>query len=207
MRTARTDVTGLLLCGGESRRMGRDKALLPWGERTMIDGPLDALRELASRVLLSTGRTARYPQLGLECVLDAFPDAGPLAGLCAGLEACRTPWLAVLSCDLPLARAECLRRLLERAEESGWDAALLELPRGSQPLYGVYRASCRSAVRSALERGERRMVSFHGALAVGSVAAARLGPEAERSALNLNTPEDLRTLEQEALRSDTMGTP
>ena len=205
MGAQRADVTGLLLCGGESRRMGRDKALLPFAGRAVIAGPLEALRELAPRVLLATGAKPRYPELGLECALDPVPGAGPLAGLCAGLAASRTEWLAVLSCDLPLARGTVLRALLERAEEGGWDAALLELPRGTQPLFAVYRSSCLGAVRAALERGERRMVSFHGELAVGSVAAALLGPWAERSALNLNTPEDFRTLEQEALRGDTMG--
>lgn len=207
MAAQRFDVTGLLLCGGESRRMGRDKALLPFAGARVMDGPLAALHALAPRVLLSTGAAPRYPELGLECVLDAVLDAGPLAGLCAGLEASRTTWLAVLSCDAPLARAAVLRELVQRAEAGAWDAALLELPRGTQPLYAVYRSTCLAPVQDALRRGERRMVGFHGGLVVGSVAAASLGPLAERSALNLNTPEDFRTLEQEALRGDTMGSP
>ncbi len=201
------DVTGLLVCGGASRRMGRDKALLPIAGRALIERPLAALKQLAPRVVLATGAQPRYPELGLECVLDGVPDAGPLAGLCAGLEASRTTWLAVLSCDLPLARADVLAGLQRRAMEAGWDAALLEVSRGTQPLYAVYRSSCLGPVREALRRGERRMVAFHGGLVVGSVAAALLGPYAERSALNLNTPEDFRTLEQELARGDTMGTP
>lgn len=207
MAARRGDVTGLVLCGGASRRMGSDKALLSFAGGRVIDGPLRALGELAPRVLLATGAEPRYTDLGLECVLDAVADAGPLAGLCAGLEASRTEWLAVLSCDLPLARADVLGALLERARTARWDAALLELPRGTQPLYAVYRISCLGPVRAALRRGERRMVAFHGEIVVGSVAAAVLGPQAERSALNLNTPEDFRTLEQDALPGDTMGKP
>ena len=201
------DVTGLLVCGGASRRMGRDKALLPIAGRALIERPLAALKQLAPRVVLATGAQPRYPELGLECVLDGVPDAGPLAGLCAGLEASRTTWLAVLSWDLPLARAAVLAGRQRRAMAAGWDAALLEVSRGTQPLYAVYRSSCLGPVREALRRGERRMVAFHGGLVVGSVAAALLGPSAERSALNLNTPEDFRTLEQELARGDTMGTP
>lgn len=203
---SRGDVTGLLVCGGASRRMGRDKALLPIAGRALIERPLAVLRELAPRVVLATGTQPRYPELGLECVLDDVPDAGPLAGLCAALEASRTTWLAVLSCDLPLARADVLAGLLQRASAENWDAALLELPRGTQPLYAVYRSTCLGPVREALRRGERRMVAFHCGLVVGSVAAALLGPSAERSALNLNTPEDFRTLEQDLARGDTMGT-
>lgn len=188
--------------------MGRDKALLEVEGRALIERPLAALRGVAAEVWLGTGSEPRYEHLGLRCVLDCLQGAGPLAGLASGLRDCRTPWLAVLSCDLPHADAEVLRGLLERADAGGWDAALLGLPRGSQPLYAVYRvASCASAVQTALRAGERRMVSFHGGLRVVSVAAVELGGAAERAGLNLNTPEDLRSLEQDRPPADTMGTP
>lgn len=198
----------MLLCGGESRRMGRDKALVAVQGRTLIERSLAALCAVADQVWLASGSEPRYPHLGLTCVLDVEPGAGPLAGLAAGLRACSTPWLAVLSCDLPLAEGEMLRGLLVRAEAGGWDAALLGLPRGSQPLFAVYRtATCAPAVSAALRAGERRMVSFHGGLRVVSVAAVELGGAAERAGINLNTPEDLRSLEQDRPSADTMGSP
>jgi molybdopterin-guanine dinucleotide biosynthesis protein A len=125
-------------------------------------------------------------------VLDPIADAGPLAGLLAGLEAARTEWVAVLACDMPRASAGALRELLAEARRSDLDLCLADLPRGSQPMLAVYRRRCAPAVRAALEAGQRRMVAFH-ALAVdgrplraGTLALADAG-----AALNLNTPADL----------------
>ena len=202
----------MVVCGGASRRMGTDKAKLELEGRWLIERPLEAARAVAERVLLACGSEPRYVELGLECVLDTFRgedgSAGPLAGLLAGLEAARTPWVVALACDLPLASADVLRRQLATAVEHELDACLLELERGTQPLVAVYRReSCSRAVRRALERGERRMVGFHAGLKVGSVAADRLGPAAAASALNLNTPEDFRALEAKRGLDDKLFRP
>lgn len=204
-----SEVTGLLLCGGESRRMGRDKAGIELsGSRRLIEYPLRALGEVADRVLLATGAGPRYEDLGRESVLDAATDGGPLAGLLAGLEAASTEWVAVLACDMPRAGADVLRALLARAAERDLDGCLFEIERGTQPMLAVYRAHCAQAVRRALERGERRMVSFwsetvdDGAgprpLRIGTLREGELvaGGSAD-AALNLNTPEELaRELER-----------
>lgn len=194
---ARSEVTGLVLCGGESRRMGRDKAAIEHRGRRLIEYPVAALREVAERVLLCSGATPRYPELGLECVLDTEAEAGPLSGLMAGLEAARSEWVAVLACDLPRAGAPLLRELLAEASARSLDACLLELERGTQPLFAVYRrAPCAAAVRAALAAGERRMVSFHARL--GADLVGSLLPEAASAAtaLNVNTPSDLQALER-----------
>jgi len=174
--------------------MGTDKARLELGGRALIEYPLAALDEVASRVVLACGPTPRYAEWGRELALDALPGEGPLAGLLAGLEAARTPWAAVLACDLPRAEGRILARLLERARTAELDVCLLEVDRGTQPLVGAYRCSCAPAVRAALESGERRMVSFHPGLRVGSVHARELALEsgtAFRPELNLNSPGEL----------------
>jgi molybdenum cofactor guanylyltransferase len=209
---APAEVTGVLLCGGESRRMGRDKAWIELTrtgielarERRLIEYPLRALREVSDRVVLATGTQPRYGDLGHESVLDAVVGGGPLAGLLAGLEAARTEWVAVLACDMPRASGDLLRALLSRAEARDLDVCLFEIERGTQPMLAVYRARCATAVRRALERGERRMVSFWSetiddgagarALRIGTLCAGELGPAGELgsdAALNLNTPEEL----------------
>jgi molybdopterin-guanine dinucleotide biosynthesis protein A len=196
---APSEVTGVLLCGGGSRRMGRDKAGIALAERRMIEYPLAALREVSGRVVLASGTEPRYGELGHESVLDATADGGPLAGLLAGLEAARTEWVAVLACDMPRASADVLRALLARASERGLDACVFEVERGTQPMLAAYRAGCAAAVRRALERGERRMVSFWsesiGArrLRVGTLRADELGTKGSAdAAVNLNTPEELQ---------------
>jgi len=194
----REQVTGVCLCGGASRRMGRDKALLALGERRLIDYPLAALRAVAGTTLLACGERPRYAELGLPLALDAGPGAGPLRGLLAGLEAARTPWVAVLACDMPRVSAGALEALLAHAAREDLDGCLAEIERGTQPLFAVYRAHCAAAVRAALERGERRLVAFHGEalpLPAGSPRPLRIGslrlPDGALEARNLNTPEEL----------------
>jgi len=196
---ARDQVTGVCLCGGGSRRMGRDKALLPLGERRLIDYPLEALGAVAGRTVLACGERPRYAELGLPLALDTGPGAGPLRGLLAGLEAARTPWVVALACDMPRASAGALEALLGHAARCELDACLAETERGTQPLFAAYRSHCAPAVRAALERGERRLVAFHGepfVPASGAPRPLRIGSlrleERAGEALNVNTPEELR---------------
>ena len=98
-----------VLCGGRSRRMGRDKALLRLGDQTLLERTVGVLSRLAPRVYLACGAEERYAELGLECVLDRLPDGGPLAGLEAALTRLQADgggWLGILACDMPRAESE-----------------------------------------------------------------------------------------------------
>lgn len=189
-------VGGLLLCGGRSARMGSDKALLPLGDRRLIELPLAVLAEVAGATRLAVGREPRYSELGLEQVLDdaAWSGAGPVAGLLAGLEAATTEWVCVLACDMPRASAALLRELLARATAEDLDACLLRTEQGVEPLFAVYRRSCAPAIRRALERGRYKMTGFHEGtidgrpLRIGELA---VGAEGAAAAANLNTLDEL----------------
>ena len=199
-----SDLTGLVLCGGMSRRMGVDKASLqlpgePAG-RTLLERAALELESIASPTFLACGPSPRYAELGRRLVLDAWPDGGPLAGLEAGLALCETEYLAALACDMPRAAAPGFLTLRDRAQEQGLDACFLETPGGVEPLFAVYRRECLAPVRAALAAGERKMTSFlrfpksDGSLPkAGSLRERELPDELARLevALNLNTPEEL----------------
>ena len=183
-------MSGLVLCGGASSRMGRDKARVEFDGRPLLAHALAVFDELGVSARLACGSEPRYADFGRELVLDDVPAAGPLAGLTAGLESAARAgeiWVAVLACDMPRASAVVLRRLLDEARKRDLDACLAGLERGSQPAYAVYHTRCAVPARAALEAGERRLVSFHGALRVGVLPLAADAP----SACNVNTPEEL----------------
>lgn len=190
------DAWGVVFCGGASRRMGRDKAVLLLGGASLIDRAVRALAPVTSRVILASGGTPRYPELGLECVLDAEPGAGPLGGLAAALsrlERAGATHACVLACDMPRVDARTFARLLARAREEDADVCLVQTEGGVEPLFGVYHVRVRRAVAAALARGERRMIAFHGPAAGASRVVAV--PEAELAAgcaCNLNTPDEFR---------------
>lgn len=199
-------LTGAVLCGGRSQRMGRDKAAIEIGGKTLLEHALAALDPLCAEVLLASGSAPRFPDLGRREVLDAAPDAGPLAGLVAALEASRTEWLIALACDMPGVDTRVLEELVSVAQEGGWDVTMLGAPSGPEPLCAVYRASCAPAARAALLAGRVKLTDFHSLESRSALRvvtrpidrfSAPLRGAALESARNLNTPEDLaRALER-----------
>ncbi len=174
----RSQVTGLLLCGGASRRMGKDKALLPALQvpaglgpaRDLLGRSAGLLAERCGRVLLATGSGARYSDRGLEVVLDRAAGLGPLAGLEAGLRAATTPWVLAIPCDLPLLDLPALDGLLQAAADGDLPAGVASDLRPDiwhwhggdqlQPLCCLVRAACADAAGLALDRGRRRVIAF-----------------------------------------------
>ena len=191
-------VFGLVLCGGESQRMGRDKAVLELRGRSLLEGAIAALEPLCQDVWLASGPAPRYLPLGRLEILDRRArGTGPLAALEAGLITLRARgergWLLLLACDMPGAGTELFRDLLAHAQHESLDQCGLSSARGPEPLAAVYSAALLESVSAALDAGERKMTSpgrfpaQHGALP--RVAwQARVEPALFR---NLNTPADL----------------
>ncbi|MDR1423421.1 MAG: molybdenum cofactor guanylyltransferase [Azoarcus sp.] len=103
------DCTALILAGGDSRRMGRDKAALSLGGLSLLQRAIQTMRAIFPTVLVSV-RTPR-PDIDAPQVLDELPDAGPLAGLCAGLRRAQTPWVFALATDMPYLHAPLIEHL------------------------------------------------------------------------------------------------
>ena len=190
------DALGVVFCGGASRRMGRDKALLELAGETLLARAARVLADVTPRVCLASGSEVRYPELGLECLVDAQPGAGPLAGLVTVLERIEREGLdfaCVLACDMPRASPAVFRELLARARAEDAEVALVRTQAGLEPLCGVYRVRCLAAVRAALARGARRMDSFHGDVRLVTLDERALGGDCARNlSINLNTPEEYR---------------
>jgi molybdopterin-guanine dinucleotide biosynthesis protein A len=198
---------GVCICGGMSRRMGRDKAALVLGDRTLLARATGALSEVAREVVLATGSSARYRELGLRIALDRYLDAGPLAGLEGGLSAVGEglsssgELVVVLPCDMPRADAALFFALLERARrEPDVSACLLAGNSGPEPLCGVYHTRVLHSIRAALDAGERKVLSFtRHRDASGALPRVVLVPESELAiarsndtfTANVNTREDL----------------
>lgn len=187
--------SGIIVCGGQSRRMGSDKAQLEILGRTMLQRAIDWLQPLCSPLLLACGPVERYAEVGLPMVLDSEPNSGPVAGIIAGLEAIPTTHALVVACDMPFLSEAIGSALLERASAERLDVCLLASERGLEPLCGVYSAECASYMRAASAAGRRKVTAFlaeaENELRVGHVELSELMPELDRACLsNVNTRED-----------------
>lgn len=109
------DITGGILAGGKSRRFGTNKALYRWQEETFLDSVIRQVGSLVSEILISCSAEnhSAYASYPYTKVVDRYPDCGPLGGIASLLAACNTPYLLVLTCDMPLIDKELLSKLLQ----------------------------------------------------------------------------------------------
>jgi len=181
------DATAVILCGGDSRRMGRDKANLLLHDRTLLDHALHLVCPLFPRVLLAV----RRPRAGwsLPQVYDVPTCAGPMAGVAAALAQARTPWVFVLACDMPFVSGGLIRCLAElRAER---DAVVPVWQRMPQPLVGFYHRRALSRLRQQMRTGLFGMIRLLESLNVDYVCESLWGGH-PYMLKDLDTPEDLR---------------
>jgi len=186
-----TEATGFVVAGGRSRRMGRDKALLPWHGKTLLDHAVERLAGLCGRIFVLCGREPRYQDRGRPVIVDPVRDAGPLAGIVAGLRVLEDEPGLFLAVDLPQVPAALLGHLLDRAE--GWDAVVPVSPGGPEPLCAVYTRACLQPAEHRLAAGELKMTSFWGDVRVREVGLDELRRFGEPSLIfrNINSPRDL----------------
>ncbi|HET8646277.1 MAG TPA: molybdenum cofactor guanylyltransferase, partial [Vicinamibacteria bacterium] len=176
--------------GGRSRRMGRDKALLPWGPATLLDHALARLREACGEVAILCGPQPRYAERGVPILTDVVAGAGPLAGLVTALEADASDLALLLAVDVPFAPVSLLRYLLQRCQ--GADAAVPFTGGRPHPLCAVYRRTCLDAARRRLAAGDLKMTAFWPDVRVVEVREPELSPFGDPDVLlrNLNTLKD-----------------
>lgn len=189
------NVTGLILAGGLARRMdGRDKGLLPLAGRPLVAHVIERLAPQVGSLLISANRNREdYAAFGHPVLADAVPDfAGPLAGLHAGLLACRTPLLATAPCDAPRLPADLVERLHAELLTQAATAAAAFAGERLQPTFMLCRREIVGELERYLAGGGRRIHTW----LEGIGACAVTFPDAN-AFINLNTPSELAELEDQ----------
>lgn len=183
-------LTAFVVAGGRSRRMGRDKALLPWGASDLLSHALARLGELTPDVRILCGAEDRYQERGRPLVRDPGTDGGALVGIAAGLAATDAEISLFLAVDLPLVPVALLRALL--AAVAGADAAVPVADRGPEPLCAAYRRTCLDPIRLRLAADDRKMTAFWPDVRVRTLGGGELRAfgDPERLFLNVNAPAD-----------------
>lgn len=186
-------LSGIVLAGGQSRRMGRDKASLPFGGTSLVTWVARRIGQVCAEVIVVARDAADCAGCGAKVISDRWPGWGPLAGLATGLEVVTTRYAAVIACDLPFVEPALLLGLAGLAR-AGWDAIVPSVSGRAQPLCAVYGRTVGHPAEAILRGGAR---SLHDLLAAPSLRVCQV-PEwtlrewdpALRSFDNINTPED-----------------
>jgi len=185
------DLCAVLLAGGQSRRMGFNKALLRLGGQPLIQMVLEHVRPLADEVLVSSNDQTTYEFLGLPIVPDIFKNQGPLAGLHAAMLLSARSLFLLLACDMPNLHEPLLRHLALSAE--GFDAVIPRTADGvDHPLCAIYRKTCLPAIERNLRKGVNKVIGIFTESPL-SVRWLKIEEDgfSDQDLANLNSPEDL----------------
>ena len=193
-------VTGLILAGGQSRRMGRDKAHLPWGSTTLIKHVIETLRPVTNELLVVVKDARAFADLGVRIVEDLVPDAHALGGLYTGLTLAAHEQCFVCACDNPFLNAQLVRFLYEQLDEG--DLVIPKTTSGLQPLHAAYARSALPAIQEQLRQERWDLCALASTLRTRIIEPEqwRLFDAGGLSFFNLNTPTDYVAARQWAAR-------
>ena len=189
------NVSGIVLAGGMSQRLGRNKAIEPVGGESLISRVIGRISEITDETIVVVADMDQASVLPLpESVVvatDIYPDKGSLGGIFSGLTAAGGEWGLVVSCDMPFLNIELFRYMLDRRE--GFDIVMPLLDGRPEPTHALYSKGCLSYIEGQLEASDLKIARFFNAVRVNFVTEEeieRLDPT-HLSFFNINTEQDL----------------
>ncbi len=188
----KSTITGIILAGGKSSRMGEDKGFLKLNGKTFMSSIIAALKPIVGEIII-VSNNSEYDVFNLKRVADSMEDSGPLAGLYSGLLHSETENNIVLSCDVPLISTSVLKKLLEGAPSEA-EVIQFESEGKTMPLVAMYKKKCRHHFLKLLQTNERRLRFAIDQLDVKTIT---LDSELGKTVRNINTISELKDLKHE----------
>ena len=188
-------VSAIVLAGGLSRRLGRDKALEPFEGEPLIQRVIGRLSRFTDETVVVVNSEARGKELPLPhdtvIAVDIFPDSGSLGGIFTGLTATRNEWGFVVACDMPFLNTDLILHML--ALRSDYDAVVPLLNGYPEPTHAAYSSACLPHIQRRLEARELKIAGFFDDVRVRTLSEVEVDDldPGRLSFFNVNTPEDL----------------
>ena len=191
-------LTVCIQAGGQSSRMGEDKALKTFLGRPLIQRVIDRLSPIADEVIVTTNRPDQYTFLDIPLFSDLKPGRGALGGLYTAIASASHPFVAVVACDMPFASPTLIEAATKLMVEEEADVVIAKTEQGYEPLHAVYRrATCLPAIEAAIDADQWKVIAWF-----PQVKVRVLTPEEVKrydpSGLafwNVNTPEEFTKAE------------
>ena len=196
-------VTGIILAGGKSSRLGRDKAWEDVGGQRIIDRVIGALQSSCDEVLIIGDRPERENELSLpKCIQyrsDELKGRGSIGGLYTGLTASDTLWSLVVACDMPFISRELIRFMLSIISKNRCDAIVPVINGRYQPTHALYNSTCIPFIEKNISSGNFRMDSYFDEIYLEEIGEDVINSikGAELSFFNVNTEDDLFTAREQ----------
>ncbi|MCY4023998.1 MAG: molybdenum cofactor guanylyltransferase [Anaerolineaceae bacterium] len=193
MTLTRNPFTVAINAGGQSRRMGRDKALVQLDGRPMLEHVIERVSGLGqAQTLLVSNDHEAHARFGLPMVRDSLPDGGSLGGIYTALMHSHYGHTLVVACDMPFLSPTLLRYMLALCE-GGYDVIVPRVDGFPQGLHAVYSQACIAPVRAQIEAGRLKVIGFYDQVRVRYLDEDEWRPldPTGRALGNINTPEEL----------------
>lgn len=187
-------VSGIVLAGGRSSRMGQDKTLMSINAETLIERTVKELGKAVDEIIIASNQECKYNLPGTLEIPDIFPGMGPLGGIHAGLLAAKYQLSFVVAADMPCFTANLAAYLLSKS--NGYDVVAPEINECWEPLCAVYSRACLIPIEKCLVADIRKVIRFYPSVRVLKVREEELASigTAKDIFRNLNTPEDYNNL-------------
>ncbi|MGZ3494007.1 MAG: molybdenum cofactor guanylyltransferase [Thermodesulfobacteriota bacterium] len=192
MSEAKTNMTAIILAGGNSIRMGQNKAFVPIDGVPIITRIHTLLTELFDEVIIITNQNDLFKNLDSRIYADLLPDKGALGGLYTGVFFSSFDYSFCVACDMPFIKRSLVQFLIRNTDNA--DAVVPRTSDGLQPLHAIYSKGCLDAMRRVIDQGKYKIIDFYNLVKVKILEESDflyLDPLKE-SFMNVNTPEELR---------------
>jgi len=197
------DVTGVVLAGGRSSRYGKNKALVKVNGVPLIERALRTMGSIFEHVVMITNTPEEYAYLKVPMFRDIIQGLGPLGGIYTGLKVIPDQSGFFVACDMPFLNPDLIRHMV--AIRDDFDVVVPKISGWVEALHGLYTVKCRGSIERLIQSGAYQIFQFFSSVSVRFVddeEVRRWDPDL-RSFLNINTPDELRRLQQTDSKEDT----
>ena len=185
------DISGFILAGGKSQRMGTNKALLLVQDESLLNRMIRLIRPFCKTVAIS-GQNDDYNGFNVDVVPDLYPDCGPISGIVSSLSYSSTEWNLLVSVDVPFINAELIQHLITHIGQ--YDCIIPVHEGGIEPLIGLYNRQIVSVIEEMINRGDYKLMRLLSKLNMLKVDCNRLIKQYPRLFFNVNCPEDYNSI-------------
>jgi molybdenum cofactor guanylyltransferase len=191
---SKNSISGIILSGGKSVRMGEDKAFIQVDGVPIISRIYDLFKELFQEVIIVTNQREFFKNFDSKICQDLIPDKGALGGLYTGLFFSSFQYSFCVACDMPFIKKSLIQYLIKNIQDD--DVVVPRTKDGFQPLHAIYSKSCLNPIKRIIDEGKYKIIDFYRMVRLRIVEEhdfLSLDPFRE-SFINVNTPEELLSL-------------
>ncbi|MBN2373526.1 molybdenum cofactor guanylyltransferase MobA [bacterium] len=184
--------TGVILAGGKGKRFGKNKALTRINGKCLIEWIIQTYKEIFDEIIISTNDPSAYQFTGIKIVKDLIPHKGPLVGIYSCLRESMDDRIFVSACDMPFIKTSLINYMVRKS--CGYDVVVPSLGEERlEPLHALYAKSCLPAIEKAIDKDEKRIISFYADVRVYKMEKEEMLPydPGLTSFFNINTKEDI----------------